>query len=934
MKCATTILSFLFSLSTALASGGAPAVPFSSYPLSIDTVALDTTICAGDSVRLQLPQPGATSIQWEPAFLLSCSDCPNPVTEPLFGDQFFTVTGLDAQGAPFSYEFNVYIRHYLDFGLLLFTNSPVCEGDTLVFDPHVGGGQSYAWTGPNQEVFSTAPYPILPDITPAEAGTYSLALVDELGCEAGASFDVQVHPSFTASISTTDATCNGICDGAAILDISGGAPPYQITWDEGLNWSAGASLTGLCPGTYPFWVMDENCTQELEVVIGEGDPLSASMNIGPPACPGGDIIIEIFNFSGGAGSGEQYLYSVDGGLTFQPTFDVQWQIPAATTSIIVADDAGCQVTYPIDVAIPQPIRADVSVANASCISQDDGSISVENISGGTPPYDYYLNAPPSTPLENLAPGEYLLIIEDANGCTAEFRATISLSPIDAITNDTLICAGEQVLLQARAPGAVSVQWSPAAGLSAPGQLTTLATPAESATYTITVEDSEGCTGADSVQVAILSGPCREEWRDTLAIGQSGQWCSVASMFGSPIPYGITELGCGQGLIAAGIAPLATCLDYTAVQPGEDTLCVTICELLDTAQCWEAFLYLTVTEQLVWPGDTDSSGLADNYDLLNIGLAYNSTGPLRPNASIAWQGQPAPLWQQYTPASGINYRHIDTDGDGRVSSADTLALSQNWGFTRTDGNERPGANAGQPATPLNAPFYLQPDTLIAGATMRLPLILGTENAPVTGIYGLAFSIYFDESVVKDSTAALVLADSWLGAPSQNLIYMQRRDDPAGRIDVGITRIDGVDAGGFGPIGEMFITIEDDILARNRGLGPEARFEIREVRIINFREEPFSVDTPPTDYPVITGLKAPFLPSRLRISPNPAAGHFYLYCPDIPLDQVKLVNALGQPVRTWARPESGEQLSLLGIAPGLYLVKVRAGTGIGALWLVVE
>ncbi len=934
MKCATTILGLLFSLSTALASGGNPAVTVLPSSLSADTVALDTTICEGDSVRLQLPLPGATDIQWDPAFLLSCSDCPNPVTEPLFGDQFFTVTGLDAQGQPFSYEYNIYLRMYLDFGLLPFSNSPVCEGDTLFFDPHVGGGQSYTWTDPSQEVFSTSPYPILPGVSLADAGTYSLDLVDDLGCEAGASFDVQVFASFTVTINTTDATCNGLCDGSASLDISGGTPPYQITWDEGLNWSAGTGFTGLCPGTYPLWVMDENCTQKLEVVIGEAEPLSASMNVGPPVCPDSDIFIEIFNFSGGAGSGEQYDYSIDGGLTFQPTFDVPWQIPSSTTSIVVADDAGCQVTYPIDVEIPEPIRANISAANASCISQDDGSITINTITGGTPPYEYYLNNTISAPLSNLVPGNYNLRLEDAFGCTAEFEAVISTSPIDAITNDTVLCAGEQVLLQAEAPGAVSAQWSPTAGLSAPDQLTTLATPTESTTYTLTVEDSEGCTGTDSVQVAVLSGPCREEWRDTLTVGETGQWCSVASMFGSPIPYGITELGCSLGLVTTDIDTLITCLDYTAVQPGEDTLCLNICELLDTARCWEAFLYLTVTEQLVWPGDTDSSGLVNNYDLLNIGLAYDSIGPLRPNAGIAWQGQPAPLWPQYTPASGVNYRHIDTDGNGRASTADTLAISQNWGLARADGNGRPGGSPDQPATPLNAPFYLQPDTLIAGATMQLPLILGTENAPASGVYGLAFSIYFDESVVKDGTAALVLSDSWLGDPAQNLIYMQRRDDEAGRIDVGITRIDGMDAEGFGPIGEMFITIEDDILAMNRGFGPEARFEIRDVRIINFREELFIVDTPPTVYPVITGQKEPSIRSRLRLSPNPAGSHFYLHTSNLELDQVQLMNVMGQPVRNWMKPESGERLSLQGLAPGLYLVKVRAGTELGALWLVVK
>ncbi|MCB0559455.1 MAG: SprB repeat-containing protein [Lewinellaceae bacterium] len=939
MKCALSFLGFLLYLITASASGAPSNLPVPSAPatpLSLDTIALDTTICVGDSVQLQLPISGATNIQWQAAAFLSCSDCPDPVTEPLFGDQLFTVTGLDGQGNPFSYEYNIYIRNYLDFGLLPFSNSPLCEGDTLVFYPNVVGAQSYTWANPSQAVFSTAPFPLLPNVSQADAGTYSLDLIDDLGCQAGATFDVIVRPAFTVGLSITGASCNGLCDGAISLDISGGTPPYQVSWDQGLNWSPDTELAGLCTGTHPVWVMDENCLQKLEAIIEEAEPLGASFNISSPNCPGDDIIIEIYNFTGGAGSGQVYFYSVDGGLTFQPTFDVQWQIPASTTSIVIADDAGCQSSYPINVVLPEPIQADIRVVNASCISLDDGSITI-SVSGGTPPYSYFFNNDLITTsvVSPIDTGVYYVEIVDVNGCSVEREIAITTSPIDAMANDTVICAGEQALLRAEAPGAVGIQWTPATGLAAPDQLTTLATPSETTTYVLTVEDDEGCLGTDSVQVAVLSGlPCREEWRDTLVIGQSGQWCSVASMFGSPIPYGITALGCGLGYVGPDVDSLGLCIGYRALEPGQDTLCLTICELLDTATCWEAWLYLTVTETLVRPGDTDSSGMADQYDLLNIGLGYGATGPLRPNASLDWQGQPAPLWAHYTPTSGVNYRHIDTNGDGLVSTADTLALSQNWGLTWEEGEGRPSGGSPPLAYRLDAPFYLQPDTLIEGAVMQLPLILGSEDAPATGVYGLAFSLYFDEAVVKDGAAALVLADSWLGSPTQNLIYMQRLDDAAGRIDIGITRIDGIDAEGYGPIGDLFITIEDDILAMARDFSLEARFEIRDVRIISYAEEPLLVATPPTVSPVLTAQRDQPLGSRFSLFPNPATQFFYLLGEEVQLDAVQLLNVLGQPVRRWERPEQGKPLSLQGITPGLHLVKAQAGAGVGAWWLVVE
>ena len=62
-------------------------------------------------------------------------------------------------------------------------------------------------------------------------------------------------------------------------------------------------------------------------------------------------------------------------------------------------------------------------------------------------------------------------------------------------------------------------------------------------------------------------------------------------------------------------------------------------------------------------------MADQYDLLDIrtGLAL----PLRcaPPVSTGRAAGPS-LGPLYAPTSGVNYRHIGTNGDGLVSTADT------------------------------------------------------------------------------------------------------------------------------------------------------------------------------------------------------------------------------------------------------------------------
>ena len=73
------------------------------------------------------------------------------------------------------------------------SNSPVHEGDTIYLFGGPGGMASYHWTGPNGFV-STEQNPVLPNVTAAMAGTYTLTITDSSGCgSASASVSVVIN---------------------------------------------------------------------------------------------------------------------------------------------------------------------------------------------------------------------------------------------------------------------------------------------------------------------------------------------------------------------------------------------------------------------------------------------------------------------------------------------------------------------------------------------------------------------------------------------------------------------------------------------------------------------------------------------------------------------------------------------------------------------
>ena len=214
---------------------------------------------------------------------------------------------------------------------------------------------------------------------------------------------------------------------------------------------------------------------------------------------------------------------------------------------------------------------------------------------------------------------------------------------------------------------------------------------------------------------------------------------------------------------------------------------------------------------VWPGDTDNDEGVDHYDLLNIGLAYGAAGPARDNPSIIWQGYYADDWGLTTPESLVDYKHIDTNGDGFIDAADTLALVLNWGeeynFNEPEEEETRDANG---------IIYVQPDTILLGEEAVLNIILEQGGTPVEDVYGIAFTIVYDTAAVEAESVYASFEESWIGEVNQDLLsfYVDRYDE--GRIDIAMTRIDGMNTSGEGVIGHLHITIQDVIFLRGESL----------------------------------------------------------------------------------------------------------------------
>ncbi|NUO00720.1 MAG: T9SS type A sorting domain-containing protein [Saprospiraceae bacterium] len=332
-------------------------------------------------------------------------------------------------------------------------------------------------------------------------------------------------------------------------------------------------------------------------------------------------------------------------------------------------------------------------------------------------------------------------------------------------------------------------------------------------------------------------------------------------------------------------------------------------------------FVIVPDQNVWPGDTDNNGHVNHFDLLPIGIGFGATGPQRQNATIDWVGQYADDWSQYTPSSAINYKHIDTNGDGTIAAADTLAVSQNWGLSVNP--FLPDAPVFEPRV-LGVPLYVLADTLAPSEVAALDIVLGTNDLPAENVYGIAFSITYNPELIVPGSVSASFLNSWLGEQNSDLMGIFRVSPTQDRIDIAITRTDGLNNSGNGAIGKLHITIED-VIFRNT-VFRRAEFGIENVRLID-RDEldiPVAPEYSTSWVSVSTGTENPELANRIQLYPTPVSNTLFVKMEGLNLLGVQVLDQYGRVAANFEQPEHGLDVSQL--VPGVYVAKIATDRGV--------
>ncbi len=421
------------------------------------------------------------------------------------------------------------------------------------------------------------------------AGTiYTITATDNNSCTGTATISLSNPNAPTLALVTqNNVSCNGLCDGSAVISVSGGTPTYTM------NIVAPASATcipnvtttaatNLSVGTYTITVTDQNsCSSVLTVNITEPTPVTATVT--------GSTNITCFGLCNGTvsvigGGGTPavpapgYTFSIAPAGPLQPTNGNFTGLCATTVYTITATDGNtCMGTTTISLTEPTQVTAAVSnVVNPLCFGDCNGTATVTG-AGGTPivpaPGYTYAIAGPGTPLisvlgqaSGLCNGTYTVTVCDANNCCT--TVTIQMTQPSAVT--ATVTASGNASCFGTCDGTVSVTGGggtpivpapdytysilpagPIAGVNA-GDFTGLCA---NTIYTITVTDANNCTGQTTVlitQPTLLSTSVLSSINPTCNPGCDGE-ITMTSLGGTPgYTYSSTPVLTVAGNVLSGL----------------------------------------------------------------------------------------------------------------------------------------------------------------------------------------------------------------------------------------------------------------------------------------------------------------------------------------------------------------------------------------------
>jgi gliding motility-associated-like protein len=436
--------------------------------------------------------------------------------------------------------------------------SPVCGDGTnsvMLKDTTSVTFSSYEWLNPANNPISNSKNHILTSVIPANAGIYTLNVVDANGCKNSATTNVVIYDIPEVSLGNDTAVCKESSITLIANITSSTSGPYTYTWYKDTG-SGPVLISGVSSGTYTLTNVSSADAATYSVVVGDAngcssatDDLVLTVNELPVVNPSADDIcaspdndIELK----GAPSDPDYSYTWSGpglsgavaGQNINVTDDGTTGTPGTYQYTLTIENTvtGCTNDSTIDVEVFENPDITMVPVNPVCVGSPFAVTA--NVTGGSGSFSYswefkkkgttvYTGLSYTTNTFTIDPagvndaGTYKVTVVDSNtSCASEDSVEVTVNELPIVSlADVATCDGQDTTLTAVASGGsgnyVEYIWYNASstviaqGSSNKHTLTgaDVALANDGATYSVTVEDDNGCVSApDDMTLTVNENP--------------------------------------------------------------------------------------------------------------------------------------------------------------------------------------------------------------------------------------------------------------------------------------------------------------------------------------------------------------------------------------------------------------------------------------------
>jgi gliding motility-associated-like protein len=397
-----------------------------------------------------------------------------------------------------------------------------CSTSTIVIDgsgSESGNSIVYQWFDENGNMIEGANSPMLETSQPE---LFILEVLDTLtGCYSSASVQVEADVAYPIAEAGLPQLLNCYVP-ELMLDGTASTTGDGIIY----NWSTfnGSIVAGADeimsqinqPGVYFITVIDtiNNC-QNMDSVLVSQDIQEPMANAGLDQeldC----LTPEVALNGSGSSVGANYTYEwfdEATGMVIGTSTQINVPTPGDYTIVVTDLNNGCTASDLVEVTENGSFPSDImtNLDDPTCFGDEDGSIAIQQVIGGTPPYVYSMNGEEfnsNTLFTSLGAGTYEITVQDAIGC--EYSTVLDLEEgNDLVLNlgdDIYIDLGESTTIQAFSnvpiPELNSFSWNTRDTLGCLTCPEHEVRPFETTEYAATIMDDNGCVATDLLTVFV------------------------------------------------------------------------------------------------------------------------------------------------------------------------------------------------------------------------------------------------------------------------------------------------------------------------------------------------------------------------------------------------------------------------------------------------